>query len=167
MTIRKLVSLTVSIVALAFACSKQGEGERCVSSNLNQDCDDNLTCMKPPGNGSDACETPTASRYNCKPNRCCYAGQIPTDSRCVGYSTPAPVSATGGADAGVGGSSAAGASAGGSSSASTASTGGETGTGGSSATSGGEAATGGSTGAGGSSASGATATGGATSPSST
>ncbi len=157
MTIPRLVSLTVSIVVLALACSKQGEGERCVLTNGNQDCDDNLTCMEPVAAAADICDPRLANQNNCMPYRCCYpAPQVPTDSRCIGYSTPLPVSTTGGSDAGVGGSSAAGAGVGGSSSAGTASTGGDT-------------ATGGSTGAGGTSATagGVAATGGTTSPSST
>jgi len=99
MSIRRLVSFTLSVAVLAFACSKQGEGDRCTSINDNDVCDDGLTCQGP--SGANACGSDKAD-FNCKPYRCCYpAPQKPTNSRCEGYSTPPPSSGTGGADAGV------------------------------------------------------------------
>lgn len=138
MAIRKLISL-VTLVVFAFACSKQGEGDRCASSNGDQDCDDGLTCQAPAG-GRNECLNPTSDAIDCLPTRCCYpAPQVPTDSRCIGYSVAAPTIATGG-------SNAAGSSAGGNSSA----TGGSTSAGGTSAA-GGDSSSGGTTSAGGSS----------------
>ncbi len=182
MTFRKLVSVTVSVVALAFACSKQGMGERCLISNGNQDCEDGLECQQP-ANETNICNPEpqnAKAQNNCSPYRCCNpAGEIQTDSRCQGYTTPSSTE-TGGADAGTAGASSAGntstagsssggasstggsrATGGNASSAGTSSTGGQVATGGSLAT-GGVPTTGGAVSVGGSS-----STGGVTSTSST
>jgi hypothetical protein len=99
MAIRKLVSFTVSLVFLAIACSKQGEGERCTSSNGSLDCEDGLICMAPAS--ADNCEANLVSS-SCKPYRCCpQVGNVPSDNRCLGYSVAGPVFGTGGADAGT------------------------------------------------------------------
>jgi hypothetical protein len=145
MAIRKLISL-VPVVVFAFACSKQGEGERCnLALNANQDCGDNLTCQLP-NDSAHACNetdpTVPGEGFNCLPHRCCYpAPQLPTDDRCIGYSVAAPSAGTGGATAVVSGT-------GGDSSAAGASAGGSTSTGGTS-TAGGTVSNGGSTDAGG------------------
>lgn len=51
MSFFRLSFVSVALLALgAFACSKQGEGERCVKSNGNGDCDGDLVCVSPRSN---------------------------------------------------------------------------------------------------------------------
>ena len=117
MAIRKLI-LLVPVVVFAFACSKQGEGERCnYFLTVSQDCGDNLECQAP-NDSMHSCDeanpTTPSEAVDCLPHRCCYpAPQLPTDSRCIGYSVAAPSAGTGGASAivsGTGGNSSAGGS---------------------------------------------------------
>ena len=139
MAIRKLVSLTLSVVFLAFACSKQGEGERCTDAKDNV-CEDGLTCTAPP-NAAIRCDSLSDKpQFNCQPYRCCPSSPPYTDSRCASYGSTV-TKGTGGADAGA-----------------SAGTGGESSTGGSTAQS---SSTGGST-AQGSSTGGSTAQGSST-----
>ena len=167
MTILKLVSVTFTIVTLAFACSKQGEGERCNLTNASQDCESGLTCEPPlnPNECSDG-DKATIDTPNCEPHRCCYAPPaLPTDSRCIGYTVARPSAGTGGGDAGTSGETGGSSSAGGN----TAATGGSKSDGGSNATGGNAAATGGVTSSGGNTAAtgGAPSTGGTSSASTT
>ncbi len=103
MTIRKFVSVTVSVLFFAVACSKQGQGERCNTSNGSNDCDDGLVCEEPLGSGFETCGVnPDKQQENCKPDRCCPpAGVAFSDSRCFGYGTPPPNTGTGGSDGGT------------------------------------------------------------------
>lgn len=89
MTIRKFVSLAVSVLLFAAACSKQGQGDRCNSSNASNDCEDGLVCQEPLG-GVQICDPDPAApaEYNCQPWRCCPTfGVAPSDARCIGYNT--------------------------------------------------------------------------------
>jgi hypothetical protein len=60
--------LSLTVLVLAFACSKQGEGERCNLVNGNGDCEDGLQCVGTKG-GND-CDT-AESRFDCLPKICC------------------------------------------------------------------------------------------------
>jgi len=108
MTIRKFVSLTVSVLFFAVACSRQGQGERCAAdnANLSNDCEDGLVCQGPLG-AVIPCDPNPNSQYknqqnDCAPWRCCPpAGVAYSDNRCFGYGTPPPVTGTGGSDAGT------------------------------------------------------------------
>ncbi len=99
MAIRKLISL-VSLLALSFACSRQGEGERCSRVlNGDQDCETGLTCQS---SNTESCGSPQASPYDCRPDRCCPpVGSSYSDPRCLGYTVPFVTTGTGGADAGA------------------------------------------------------------------
>jgi hypothetical protein len=112
MTIRKLLGFTVSCLVFAAACSKQGEGERCNSSNLSNDCEDGLLCEQPQVTANICDPTSTEEgQYNCVPYRCCPSpGTPPSDSRCLGYSVAAPITSTAGGSGSVGGGSTGGSS---------------------------------------------------------
>ncbi len=103
MTIRKFVSLTVSVLFFAIACSRQGQGERCNISNGNNDCDSDLECEVPLGSVT-ICgvDFTNSQQEDCQPYRCCPpAGISASDSRCNGYGTLPPATGTGGSDAGA------------------------------------------------------------------
>ena len=62
--------LTLALLVFAFACSKQGEGQHCSSTNGSNDCDDGLECAPP--RGGTACDSNTdQSDTTCLPNLCC------------------------------------------------------------------------------------------------
>lgn len=55
-----IVSAVVAMIAVASACSNNGEGERCQADNGNEDCADGLTCIPRgqlvvPYNSADRC----------------------------------------------------------------------------------------------------------------
>ena len=66
--IQRFPLLTLTILVFFFACSKQGEGQHCSTTNGNNDCDDGLEC-KPPNSGR-ACET-NPDLTTCSPALCC------------------------------------------------------------------------------------------------
>lgn len=70
-----IVSAVVAMIAVASACSNNGEGERCQADNGNEDCADGLTCIPRgqlvvPYNSADRCcpfDRATATTQACKP----------------------------------------------------------------------------------------------------
>ncbi len=70
MTSRSHFALVAVLFSVA-ACGKQVQGERCLLSNGNDDCDDGLTCVK-----ADTLQDNTT-------DRCCPTTSAPTDSRCA------------------------------------------------------------------------------------
>jgi hypothetical protein len=62
--------VTTTLLLLAFGCGKQGAGDRCSTTNGNDDCDTGLTCIGPSG-GSDICNDPSKDKTNCQPYLCC------------------------------------------------------------------------------------------------
>lgn len=66
---KRFALLPLTLLVLVFACSKQGEGERCNLLNNNGDCDDGLTCS--PAKGSNACTGSANDRFDCLPSICC------------------------------------------------------------------------------------------------
>lgn len=117
MTIRRSFAVTVSLLALASACSKQGEGDRCISSS---DCDDGLTCQPPTNTTTTRCDpsSPSAGKWeswDCQPALCCPSGQQSSVELCNIYQFGNPVSGNTGTgnNSGTGGSGSTGPDAGG------------------------------------------------------
>ena len=106
--------LTLTILVFAFACSKQGEGQHCSITNVNNDCDDGLECKSPP-NSALAC-APPSDNTNCLPALCCPPRpQHSNVEACNQYEYGVISAATGGSSSG-GGSGITGVETGGSSS---------------------------------------------------
>ena len=89
-TARSLALATLAPILCLFVfvpgCAKQSEGERCgddVSNTGNDDCGDNLSCVK-----------------ILDENRCCYTDGHVSDSRCEKTTTGSAGSGGGGATAG-------------------------------------------------------------------
>jgi hypothetical protein len=64
--------LTLTLLALALSCGKQGEGQRCSTKNDSEDCDTNLTC-RAPLTGVSCDDEPT--NPTCLPSLCCTTGR--------------------------------------------------------------------------------------------
>lgn len=74
MSFFRLSFVSVALLALgAFACSKQGEGERCVKSNGNSDCDGDLVCVSPRSNICNPSDDVGAieASFDCSAALCC------------------------------------------------------------------------------------------------
>ncbi|HEY5957677.1 MAG TPA: hypothetical protein VIV60_14030, partial [Polyangiaceae bacterium] len=87
-----------------WACSRQGEGERCVLSNANADCESGLECTP-----ADKLNQNNLTGEEYKTERCCPPdGQTWSDSRCDRKTRGTPAgsggaSATGGTSSSIGG----------------------------------------------------------------
>ncbi|GEM_PF-942847 len=108
--------LSLMLLVLAAACSKQSEGQRCNRVNGDNDCEEGLICVG--ARAGDSCDGQNPT-YNCLPNLCCPpAPQRSAVAQCNQYQYGEAVSTGGSAsvDAGEGETGGTDTSAGGSSS---------------------------------------------------
>lgn len=97
-----IVSAVIAMVAVASACSNNGEGERCQADNGNDDCVDGLQCVRSqelPNTSADRCcpvDRATATALVCKPGVSSIGNNTPNEG---GVDASRPDTGTDAADA--------------------------------------------------------------------
>jgi hypothetical protein len=81
---------TILLFASLPSCSKQGEGDRCLRSNGNSDCDSGLVCVAS-DELADSAKNPQFST-----DRCCPEDGHSSDSRCARGTSETDISGVGG-----------------------------------------------------------------------